>query len=78
MGSRTLQIPQISRRLRIDLKVLCIPVTITIPDIPDTPSSEEVERHLDRSLFTDGETSKRQAAYTCNAPNRMLKRWALQ
>ena len=47
--------------MRVDLKVLRIPVTITILDIPDTPSSEEAERHLrvDHSpslTFTDGET----------------------
>lgn len=77
MESWTLQIPQISRRLRVDLNALRIPVTIKNPDIPDTMSSEEVEKYLDRSpslTFTDGETLRRQAAHTYNAPNRMLGR----
>jgi len=37
--------------------MLRIPVTTTIPDIPDAPSSEEVETYLDPSLtFTNGES----------------------
>lgn len=53
MDSQTPQIPQIiSRRyhLQVDLKVLRIPVTITIPDIPDMRHQKKLKDILIAAL----------------------------
>lgn len=58
--------PQISGKyqFQVDLKGLCLPVTFTVPDIPDAPPSEE---RFDRGAIIE---ETRASEETCNITQR--------